>query len=61
MRGLAEGVAACPHCRPDTEFGVLGQGRSGRSRGLRRYGRAMRRVPSSRCCRAWARHAGEKP
>ncbi|WP_328755584.1 MULTISPECIES: DUF6233 domain-containing protein [unclassified Streptomyces] len=33
LRGLAKGVAACPRCRPDTELGVLGQGRSGRSRG----------------------------
>ncbi|WP_229821394.1 MULTISPECIES: DUF6233 domain-containing protein [Streptomyces] len=23
MRALAEGVQACPHCRPDTELGVL--------------------------------------
>ncbi len=23
-RALAEGVAACSHCRPDTELGVLG-------------------------------------
>ena len=23
LRALAEGVAACPHCRPDTELGVL--------------------------------------
>ncbi|WP_326773199.1 hypothetical protein [Streptomyces sp. NBC_01445] len=61
MRALAEGVAVCPRCRPDTELGVLDQGRSGGSRGLRSYGRAMRRVPSSRCRRAWARHAGERP
>ncbi|MCX4645876.1 MULTISPECIES: DUF6233 domain-containing protein [unclassified Streptomyces] len=23
LRGMTEGVAACPHCRPDTELGVL--------------------------------------
>ncbi|MFE4574076.1 DUF6233 domain-containing protein [Paenibacillus chitinolyticus] len=23
LRGLTEGVDACPHCRPDTELGVL--------------------------------------
>ncbi|MGW7825145.1 DUF6233 domain-containing protein [Streptomyces puniciscabiei] len=23
LRALTEGVAACPHCRPDTELGVL--------------------------------------
>ncbi|MER6031923.1 DUF6233 domain-containing protein [Streptomyces sp. NPDC001851] len=23
LRALSEGVAACPHCRPDTEWGVL--------------------------------------
>ncbi|MGW7824526.1 DUF6233 domain-containing protein [Streptomyces puniciscabiei] len=23
LRALAEGVAACPHCRPDTELRVL--------------------------------------
>lgn len=23
LRALAEGVAACPHCRPDTQLGVL--------------------------------------
>lgn len=23
MRALAEGVAACPHCRPDSELGFL--------------------------------------
>ncbi|GGM23336.1 hypothetical protein GCM10010129_79660 [Streptomyces fumigatiscleroticus] len=23
VRALAEGVQACPHCRPDTELGVL--------------------------------------
>ncbi|MFI1701981.1 DUF6233 domain-containing protein [Streptomyces bobili] len=23
LRSLAEGVAACPHCRPDTALGVL--------------------------------------
>ncbi|GGZ42656.1 DUF6233 domain-containing protein [Streptomyces poonensis] len=23
VRALAEGVEACPHCRPDTELGVL--------------------------------------
>lgn len=23
LRALTEGIAACPHCRPDTELGVL--------------------------------------
>ncbi|MFD7201278.1 DUF6233 domain-containing protein [Streptomyces sp. NPDC059893] len=23
LRALTEGVAACPHCRPDTELGAL--------------------------------------
>ncbi|MER6573828.1 DUF6233 domain-containing protein [Streptomyces sp. NPDC001093] len=29
LRALAEGVAACPHCRPDAELGVLSQRVSG--------------------------------
>ncbi|MGW3175603.1 hypothetical protein [Streptomyces sp. NPDC001153] len=29
LRALAEGVATCPHCRPDAELGVLSQRVSG--------------------------------
>ncbi|MFE2156123.1 DUF6233 domain-containing protein [Streptomyces lavendulae] len=36
-RALAEGVSACPHCRPDTTLGLLDRGRHVRSRcGTRR-------------------------
>jgi hypothetical protein len=52
---LIEGVIACAYCRPDTELGMLDAYMSGRLRDdMWSYGRAMRRVSSSRCRWAWA-------